>query len=127
MSLLSKNLRHLRECCGFTQAQLARACSIDRSTYSYYESGKVEPSLRTLSIICRVYHVCLDDIAGRDLSEPLDEPARRKAPVYADKQEIEMIFYFRLLSGLQRQNLIKYAEELSRADEACGKSAGERP
>ena len=50
-----------------------------------------------------------------------------KAPVYADKQEIEMIFYFRLLSGLQRQNLIKYAEELSRADEACGKSAGERP
>lgn len=116
MSLLSKNLKYLRERYGYTQLQVAEACTIERSTYAYYESGKIEPSLRTLSIICRAYRVCLDEIVNHDFTGQSSVPFHRGDPILANKQEIRLLFFFRMMDDCQRLRLIKLAERMSARD-----------
>ena len=113
MSLLSKNLKHLREHYGYTQRQLAKACTIDRSTYAYYESGKIEPSLKTLSIICRAFRISLDEIVNHDFTVQSDILFHKEDPILANKQEIQLILLFRLLDGCQRIGIIRLAERLA--------------
>lgn len=47
---------------GLTQQQLAQVVGVDRSTMSYYESGKAQPSLAVLVKIARVLNATLDEI-----------------------------------------------------------------
>lgn len=54
---LVKNLIMLRTKAGLTQQKVADALDIDRSTYTYYESGKTEPSLSNLKKIADLYKV----------------------------------------------------------------------
>ena len=52
---LRKNLKYLRECCQLTQQQIANALYIDRSTYTYWECGKITPSIHKLTEIVAYY------------------------------------------------------------------------
>lgn len=58
--LLAQKLYYLRKVTGRTQEQVARYCEIDRSTYSYYELGRVRPNLYTLFKLAKWYHVSVD-------------------------------------------------------------------
>lgn len=69
-SSIGKNLRILREKCGYTQQQLANVLNIDRSTYSYYESGKTTPDISSLVLLSQVFSISLADLLGRDDSPP---------------------------------------------------------
>lgn len=50
-SIFSKNLKKLRTEKNYTQREIAEAIHVDRSTYSYYECGKFEPSFSILKSI----------------------------------------------------------------------------
>lgn len=52
---LRKNLKYLRESCQLTQQQIANALYIDRSTYTYWECGKITPSIHKLTEIVAYY------------------------------------------------------------------------
>mgnify|MGYP004697007439 CR=1 FL=1 len=54
---LAENLRKLREKVGRSQGQMAKALHVDRSTYSYYEAGKVLPNIFTLIKISKLLKV----------------------------------------------------------------------
>lgn len=54
------NLRRLREAHGFNQDDVARVLGIDRSSYSYYESGKSEPKITNLIKLSRIFGVTVD-------------------------------------------------------------------
>lgn len=54
---LGKNMRHIRLYHDYTHSDLARVLNIERSTYSYYESGKSLPSIFTLIQLARFYEV----------------------------------------------------------------------
>ena len=70
-NLFGKNLRWLRERNNFTQAQLANALNLDRSSYSYYELGQSMPNVASLKKIKRIYNVSLDDLLTEDFAENL--------------------------------------------------------
>lgn len=53
-------LKVLRRKLGITQSQTAYYLGVTRSTYAYYETGKVQPSLETLRKIARLYGVSAD-------------------------------------------------------------------
>lgn len=61
---LAENLRFLRERSGLTQKRIAQYLFIDRSTYSYYESGKTQPNLKVLTRLADLYSVSIDDLVG---------------------------------------------------------------
>ena len=62
--MLSKNLKVYRRACGFNQEDVAKVLGIDRSAYSYYESGKTEPSVKNLIKIARMFKVDVDTLVG---------------------------------------------------------------
>lgn len=59
---LGKNLIFLRKSRGFTQGQLAQASGIPRTTLSYIESGKSNPSLKTLLQLAAILGVTLEEL-----------------------------------------------------------------
>ncbi|MBQ2811907.1 MAG: helix-turn-helix transcriptional regulator [Clostridia bacterium] len=79
--MLHENLKKLRKSCGFRQEEVAKVLGIDRSAYSYYESGKTEPSVKNLIKISRMFKVDVDALIGNSEyaaalalnSEPADE------------------------------------------------------
>lgn len=79
--MLHENLKRLRKACGFRQEEVAKVLGIDRSAYSYYESGKTEPSVKNLIRISRMFKVDVDVLVGNSEyatalalnNEPADE------------------------------------------------------
>ena len=51
MPYLAHNLRTVRRILGISQCEMAEKLDIDRSTYSYYETGKSEPPIYRLKKI----------------------------------------------------------------------------
>ena len=62
--MLHENLKKLRKACGFRQEEVAKVLGVDRSAYSYYESGKTEPSVTNLIKISRMFKVDVDVLVG---------------------------------------------------------------
>lgn len=50
------NLKRLRNTYELSQQDIANKLGIDRSTYTYYETGKTEPSINMLSNILEIYN-----------------------------------------------------------------------
>lgn len=54
---LANTLRRLRLNAGYTQQNLADALNINRSTYTYYETGKTTPDIHTLKTLAKILGV----------------------------------------------------------------------
>ncbi|WP_411676877.1 helix-turn-helix domain-containing protein [Caproicibacter sp.] len=61
---LAQNMKLLRESNGLTQKKVAQYLFVDRSTYSYYESGKTQPNLKMLTKLADLYGVSTDALCG---------------------------------------------------------------
>ncbi len=59
---LSDQLRMTRMSRNLTQQQVADKLQIDRSTYTYYETGKTTPSIFTLMKLAEIFQVPIDSI-----------------------------------------------------------------
>ena len=60
--MLAQTLKKLRENCGYTQQQVADALNLERSTYTYYETGKTTPDINTIVKLARIFNVSYIDI-----------------------------------------------------------------
>ncbi len=64
---LSERLRLLRECADLTQQEVADKLMKERSTYSYYESGKSEPSFFIILELADIFGVSFETLISEDL------------------------------------------------------------
>ena len=60
MSAFSKNLKYWRGVRGLSQRQIAKQIGMEHNNYGVYETGKHEPSLRTLVKISNALSVSTD-------------------------------------------------------------------
>lgn len=67
MSILSDNIRYLRNQLAYSQQKVAEALSITRGRYAKYEDGASEPPLEILVKISRYFHVSIDLLVSVDL------------------------------------------------------------
>lgn len=123
--MLKERLRYLRNLHGFTQKQVAEALNIERSTYTYYETGKTHPDLNAIVKIAKIYSVTLDyllvgDNAKSRISSPDPEyhTAAFDLPCDTDfmnlnSQERSLIMLFRLLDNDQKDSLLEKAKTMS--------------
>ncbi len=59
-----QRLRKLRKDHGISQRALAELLGISQQTYSRYERGQRIPSVETVYVLARLYHVSMDYLAG---------------------------------------------------------------
>ncbi|HRT82935.1 MAG TPA: helix-turn-helix transcriptional regulator, partial [Oscillospiraceae bacterium] len=68
--MLSRTLKTLRLKNRLTQQQVANLLNVDRSTYTYYETGKIKPDVDTLIKLCCIFDTSLETLTG-DYNESL--------------------------------------------------------
>lgn len=65
MNYLYQNLKYYRNKTKLTQSQVANKLGITRSAYSYYETGKTEPSLDSIYIISKIFKISIETLISK--------------------------------------------------------------
>lgn len=135
--MLSQTLKKLRENCGYTQQQVADALNLERSTYTYYETGKTTPDINTIVKLAKIFNVSFIDIfeqeereqtrSFNDYSLYSKDDLRNVVHIYElSKMEKVLISLYRLLTNDQQKAFInelkEKTEELNKLDELCNKN-----
>lgn len=68
-------LRYLREMHGYTQNEVAEKLYVDRTTYTWYELGAVQPQIDTLVRLANLYGVSVDFLLGVSTERSVKELA----------------------------------------------------
>lgn len=118
--MLSDTLRNLRTGLGFTQLQVAEALNIDRSTYTYYETGKTVPDIKTIMKLMKIFNVSYEELLGEESSKKsfANKTIREADFTFGKineltKQEKLMIISYRLLTPeLRKDYLTKILNEV---------------
>lgn len=72
--MVAKRLKELRLAASASQADIARILNISRVAYSFYENGKRQPNLESLSLLATYYNVSVDYLMGRtNIAHPAEE------------------------------------------------------
>jgi transcriptional regulator with XRE-family HTH domain len=64
-TVIATRLKLKRKEKGLKQAEVAERLGIVQSTYAYYETGRNEPDIETLSKLADIFETTLDYLAGR--------------------------------------------------------------
>lgn len=128
--MIKDKLKEYRLLCNYSQKQIADALNVHRSTYSYYEIGKTEPSLDNLRILAKIFGVSTDDLLELEQSSPLvvrDRPEDESDPVLPygtvsrvgelSRDERMLIMRYRLLTESQRRDLLSAMLDPSEAED----------
>lgn len=67
------NLKELRLKCQITQQDLAKAISVNRSTYAMWESGKAQPPLNKINALAVALNVSTGEIVSCILGDTANE------------------------------------------------------
>ena len=131
MKELGLKLKYYRDNCELSQQQVANILNIDRSTYTYYETGKTTPSASMLLKLSKIYNVpcavfleCInqelelnskvaDSVAKASTTNQYTESIDDK--IYSlTKDEKDEVIAYRILDNNKKEELKKVIEELIR-------------
>ena len=109
--MISATLRTLRKANGFTQKQIADKLNIDRSTYSYYELGKINPSIASMVVLSELYGISLDEMVHYEESVASSLSAASAASPYESspilsEDEKKLIASYRKLSNEAKEDVL---------------------
>lgn len=105
-------LKQYRKNCNLTQQQVADALNINRTTYTYYETGKTEPNIATLHKLVKMFGITYDDLLPEVDDATVGDSgmsrARLNDTIYAlSKEEQQIVIQFRALSPEKRKELLE--------------------
>lgn len=71
---IGNKLNQLRKLAGMTQEQFAEKLNVSRQTISKWEKGDTLPDLESIVMVCKIFHVSLDDLlTGGTMEEKTNE------------------------------------------------------
>lgn len=123
-SLINAKLRELRVKSGYTQHQIADILNIDRSTYTYYETGKTSPDITVLAKLSKIFNVSIDELFSYD--DEIGEVADRRVRKYEvgqknasriydlSSQEKDLIGSFRVCTPAEKAEILRYIRQKNR-------------
>ncbi len=117
-SKLGERLKLYRINSLLTQQQVADALNINRTTYTYYEIGKTEPSIETLFKLVKIFGITYEDLLpGMDEAVLNDSATRingREAIYNLSKDEQQAVLFMRTMSEEQRKNFVDEMKKMSK-------------
>ena len=124
--MVSESLKKVRKEHKLTQQDIADVLGVDRSTYTFYETGKTSPSIATLHKLADIYNVTIGYLAGYEENRP-ELKVKHMSPslsapsidplAFLTKDEQIMIMCYRILQSDKKQDVIKYIKILSVEEE----------
>ena len=120
--MVSESLKKVRKEHKFTQQDIADVLGIDRSTYTFYETGKTSPSIATLQKLSNVYNVTIGYLAGYEENRP-ELKSKHVSPSIStpdidpiallSKDEQIMLMCYRVLSNEKKNEILKQIKNLT--------------
>lgn len=106
---VSQRLRAAREACKLTQGQVAEILGIERSAYTYYETGRTSPGINNLARLAAVFKVDVQWFFGEQTEGPFlnageDVFSRQQAVnetgmQQLSKEERQLVAFYRMMRG----------------------------
>ena len=118
---LGESLKTIRKRFNMTQDEVAVFLGESRSGYTYYETGKSEPSIDTLKKLATIYDITVDEILsmpnkkvmGRKIAED-DIAASGADPImFMKKDEKSLVMAYRLASKENKEKILSEAFALA--------------
>lgn len=118
--LFSERLKKIRLACGLTQEEVAKALGIERTTYTYYESGRHEPSLVRTQDIARLFNTDIATLLGENdigsgaymlSDDAVDYGAELDKFNELRKDEAMLLLYYRRLDAGKKAKIMKSIRE----------------
>ena len=101
---LGEVLRYYRDRSNLTQQQVSDLIGINRTTYTYYETGKTEPSIDTLYKLIKIFGITYDDLLPIEYRNV--NPEKSDETIYnLTKEEQQILLYYRVLSSEDKDKL----------------------
>ncbi|OBZ18914.1 hypothetical protein A8L34_05025 [Bacillus sp. FJAT-27264] len=103
-------LRLAREKAGLSQLQVMKRVGINNKTLSGYETGKSEPDINTIDLLCDLYSVSSDWLLGRtDIKNIYNDNNKQVSINLSDDSfaSEEVIFNEKALVDSQKRRLLK--------------------
>lgn len=131
MKELGLKLKYYRESCELSQQQIANALNVDRSTYTYYETGKTTPSASTLLKLSKIFNVpcsiflesinqeldlnsLVADSVGNKKSRDTTGSYESDEKIYdLSKEEKDILIAYRVLNKSGQEKAQEYLKELT--------------
>lgn len=130
---LISNLKLYRLNSGFTQKQVADALHIERTTYTYYETGKTLPNVITLKKLADMFNVPIDylmpsepknlsDLEDSDFSSGKKDENNQQTPlrkssnekIYClSNDEQNLVINYRILPKEVKQEILENLKKLT--------------
>ena len=119
--LLGMRLRKFRKENGYSQSHIANVLGIERSTYTYYETGKTTPSISVLKLLAKIYNVSLMELLMDESQAGQLRDSSRSDSFDHIKYIYDLSADERLLVGIFRSATPEEQEEiLQSANDICG-------
>lgn len=101
---LSIKLKNARQECQLSQNDVAGELNISRQAVSRWENGKAYPDIDNLVLLCKLYHVSLDDLleTKQDVSADTNTNIFDNVNIFtnSDLPFHDLNFVIKILSGL---------------------------
>ena len=120
--MVSESLKKVRKEHKLTQQDIADVLGVDRSTYTFYETGKTSPSIQTLQKLSNIYNVSVGYLAGYEENHPelkakhvspsMNAPDVDPIALLAKDEQIILMCY-RVLMNDKKQEILKYIKNLT--------------
>jgi len=117
-------LRKIRQQNSLTQLQVSELLNIDRSTYTYYETGKTNPDIYQLVKLARMYKLTPNDLLEfkqkesntgslvfKDDSTFVKSNSRNVNMLELEDDEKRLVYMFRLMSDEDKEETLAQSKE----------------
>ena len=131
--IVAQRLKTARQACKLTQNQVAEILGIDRSAYTYYETGKTSPSLTNLLRLASIFKVEVAWLLGEadpsthlisagDDALSLMKAVSESRMADLSREERQLVAFYRMMRGEGRGDAVLKA--LKSARDAAPDAAG---
>ena len=109
--MLQDTLRAIRNMRGMTQQQVAEKLGVDRSTYTYYETGKTNVDVDTLLKVADILNASYKDLLEGN-TKASDSLKSTDAYQTLTSEEKDLIDKYRSLKVFQRKKVVAEIEKI---------------
>lgn len=109
--MIGENIKKLRLARGLKQSELAEKLHVAQNTISYWESGRTEPNIGAIDMLCDVLNCSRSDLIG--VEKPSDVKTDMFIKISFDKKEPSV----KVLSGELTENEEIFLERYRNCDD----------
>lgn len=118
--MLNERLKTIRKQHCMTQEEIAIALGVDRTTYTFYETGKTKPSYVALVKLANIFNVSVDYLLGREFEVPensyVDDASRLHGEdviSYLVRDERNLLMCYRVLTKEGKNRALETLRKLA--------------